>query len=1222
MPSRRAQAHPTTCPRCHKTFASTEAWRAHANRQCGDPDNGPQRPLTRQELQARKSALCPHPGCGRVVGQHLARSRHVKNCIYAPAPARGPWRAAPSEAPADTDSSDTDWRPESPTAVQAPAPAPASAALAAPAPGGLLAALGLQLPHPAAAHDAPAAAPAPAAVPVQAPAAAHAPIPAPLPAAAAPGADGVVAALANPAAAALLPPAAAAAAAAELQAAFALPPPLAELISKHRTRAQVAEELKLRFGDLAAGELAKVNNAADDNNSAAFNPALTRLLHLAKDVLPAGRSGRSGTRWLRARMAAADRRIAGGPELQPVQGPAAGGANQDRTEEARLRRATRRRVVRKVKAGRLRQAATAVQPAERAPDGAATMAALKALHPTEDLTLLPPANPAHDAAPFQLANAEDLDRIIKKLPRDSAPGPSGWKYEHVQAAWSASAPFRTEFHRFVNKMLAGALPRHPLLLAARLTPLSKGEGKVRPIAVPEVFVRIAGAAAAHAAAPLASALHPLQVGVNVAGGVEVYAHAVRSRLRQFPLHAAATLDSRNAFNALHRRSIATALTTGNTATLAPLLPMFKWAYGAPTDLAVSQADGPHLLLRSSRGCRQGDPLGPLLFAAGTHKILLDVYKEFKNRDVFLVAFLDDVTMCGPPAALADAVAMFKARAADIGLELQPAKSGVYSHDAAVAQHASALTGLPLHADGMKVVGSAIGTDSFIEDHCNNVVDKALEWHESLIALEAPLQTTLLLMRKSGAARVPHLARSTEPEATAGPLKRFSEATASMVGGLIQGPGGNLTEWHRQLISLPTRLGGLGMTRWTEQSASNAYLAGQTAAHKFLAGHDGTADTLPLDGPDGPLASTDPKWSGRWKRMQQTARGAAAPGDGPLDGTAHPADHPLYKRLQGVATRAGAEVLHSSLLKRAPAGRLRGVPADRSIPRAILRSTSSAASSAFLDATGSTPASRMTDYEMRTALALRLCIPIWRGREPPDASCSRGGAVGPRPCRRLGIPVELHALHCRAVGSRNAVRHDIVCIDALRPFAREAGYATAAEPMLAPLIEAAPAGNAEAAASGVGDARGDLLLIPSATAGDAKMLVADIMVTNPVAPSYRDNAANNAGATAKRGETVKRGRAHYKKLVSAGVKFAPFVIEAFGRWGAAAEKLLDDMAAHGKATRPGFDVRTFKTRCKLRVSVAVQRCNAMAVARATQRAAAPAGLLIRAGRVGGANWGRR
>ena len=65
-----------------------------------------------------------------------------------------------------------------------------------------------------------------------------------------------------------------------------------------------------------------------------------------------------------------------------------------------------------------------------------------------------------------------------------------------------------------------------------------------------------------------------------------------------------------------------------------------------------------------------------------------------------------------------------------------------------------------------------------------------------------------------------------------------------------------------------------------------------------------------------------------------------------------------------------------------------------------------------------------------------------------------------------------------------------------------------------------------------------------------------------------------------------------------------------------------MAAHGKATRPGFDVRTLKTRCKLRVSVAVQRCNAMAVARATQRAAAPAGLLIRAGRVGGANWGRR
>eukprot|EP00892_Ulva_mutabilis_P003066 jgi/Ulvmu1/12760/UM095_0065.1 len=46
--------------------------------------------------------------------------------------------------------------------------------------------------------------------------------------------------------------------------------------------------------------------------------------------------------------------------------------------------------------------------------------------------------------------------------------------------------------RFVNLLLSGTIPHSDLLLASRLIAIAKPNGGVRPIAIGEAFMRLAG----------------------------------------------------------------------------------------------------------------------------------------------------------------------------------------------------------------------------------------------------------------------------------------------------------------------------------------------------------------------------------------------------------------------------------------------------------------------------------------------------------------------------------------------------------------------------------------------------------------------------------------------------------------------------------------------------------------------------------------------------------
>jgi hypothetical protein len=87
---------------------------------------------------------------------------------------------------------------------------------------------------------------------------------------------------------------------------------------------------------------------------------------------------------------------------------------------------------------------------------------------------------------------------IRAFAPDTAPGPSGWTVKLLQQA-ATSPDFLLFLHDLTKRISAGTCVGQTLLCAARLTPLLKPDGGIRPIAVGEIFYRLAMKAAFAAA---------------------------------------------------------------------------------------------------------------------------------------------------------------------------------------------------------------------------------------------------------------------------------------------------------------------------------------------------------------------------------------------------------------------------------------------------------------------------------------------------------------------------------------------------------------------------------------------------------------------------------------------------------------------------------------------------------------------------------------------------
>ena len=158
-----------------------------------------------------------------------------------------------------------------------------------------------------------------------------------------------------------------------------------------------------------------------------------------------------------------------------------------------------------------------------APMDSDTLTRLRALHPQgTPLQASPRAEPLfgdHDLTPKQVL------RELRSFKPMAAPGPSGLRHTHLPEATDAPSPadkkrFKNLLVRWVQDSASGDLPSWcaPWLAGAKLIPLLKPCGGLRPIAVGEVLRRlISKVLQPRFSDQLAEVLSPLQLGVGVRG---------------------------------------------------------------------------------------------------------------------------------------------------------------------------------------------------------------------------------------------------------------------------------------------------------------------------------------------------------------------------------------------------------------------------------------------------------------------------------------------------------------------------------------------------------------------------------------------------------------------------------------------------------------------------------------------------------------------------------
>jgi ubiquitin len=363
--------------------------------------------------------------------------------------------------------------------------------------------------------------------------------------------------------------------------------------------------------------------------------------------------------------------------------------------------------------------------AENSKTTSETLANLQDLHPLAREPF--PAAPPILQQTFSFT-ADRVNTFIRRRCRAAAPGPSGWTEELLEPLASSDL-CAAGLTQMLQDVATGAVsPRvAKRLRASRLVPIPKVDGSIRPVAVGEVFVRIAGGLLLENVSHL---IHlPFQNGCNKSNGCENVIFSVRRFLdnnAHHPHSAVLTVDAKNAFNTISRAHIARALFANPD--LAPLVPLFSLLYGSPSELFVSTKCSDDILmaiLMSVEGTRQGDPLAALLFCLGLSPVLSKIAAAYPG--VQINAFMDDITLCSTSLYDLDAAfADLQTELGLIGLVVNHKKCELFC-----GRNAPVVVGLPKHLttvpsnhSGIKVLGAFIGrTPKDEEDYIRQKMEK-------------------------------------------------------------------------------------------------------------------------------------------------------------------------------------------------------------------------------------------------------------------------------------------------------------------------------------------------------------------------------------------------------------------------------------------------------------------------------------------------------------------
>ena len=425
-------------------------------------------------------------------------------------------------------------------------------------------------------------------------------------------------------------------------------------------------------------------------------------------------------------------------------------------------------------------------------------------------------------------DAEEIKSALASYPSDTAPGLSGWTVRLLGLAMR-----NTEVVDFVvemaHRMQRGTFTVWELLCTSRLTPLKKATGGLRPIAVGELLYRLCGKALVRKLFR-PHMIAPFQYGVGSKGGVEPIVHLLTAVLRnEFPHNFTHLLliDGSNAYNvADHDRMRQAILRYAQE-----FLDIFDGAYARVTKLVLRGDDGP-IVIDQSQGVRQGCPYSALFYTIATRDDLTAA-ADALGPEHLLISYVDDQAILSPHGQ-ALPVLEDTLRRRNSSIVINPDKCRLVPLD-------------EIRRTGIEIFGTWVGPT----DAQAAFLDRKLaEFNQSSQRLlQLPSQHALLLFRKCLLPRLRHLLRTLDPEGLEESWRAVDKSVQSFVNALMWSDarlGENADEINHLLLSLPIKMGGLGLPSFADAS-QHAWRASVSLSQTALSGIVGaiTAPEKPL-----------------------------------------------------------------------------------------------------------------------------------------------------------------------------------------------------------------------------------------------------------------------------------------------------------------------------------------------------------------------------------------
>ncbi len=441
------------------------------------------------------------------------------------------------------------------------------------------------------------------------------------------------------------------------------------------------------------------------------------------------------------------------------------------------------------------------------------------------------------------ADAEMTRKAVRAFPRGSSAGPTGLRPQHLKDAMvpSLEDEILRHYAQLVGLLARGHAPPAlgPWLCGAALAALEKPQGGHRPVAVGETWRRLtAKILASSVNDDLRDHLEPLQLGVGTKLACEAIVHVVRqwcARWADDTSRCLVKMDLSNAFNCVDRSAVLAAVRR----VVPELAPWADFCYKHPSRLILGGS-----LLHSERGVQQGDPLGPAFFALAIQSAVANVKSAVESNHPqeldFTVFYLDDGVVAGTGRAVSQFCTLLRAELANIGLDLALDKCEIVpsakDHHAIPAHLFPGYLWVP--TGDFKLLGAPLGSLDFCTAHTQKRARKAGDLMHNIASLGHAQGSYLLLKQCAGFAKLAYSMRTVPPEFHESALSAFGDDLRSTLAAIT----GELFMEDRcwELAQLNIKIGGVGV-RTPARHAAAAYLASVMASRDLCRTIDSAYD---------------------------------------------------------------------------------------------------------------------------------------------------------------------------------------------------------------------------------------------------------------------------------------------------------------------------------------------------------------------------------------------